>query len=73
MEVLNNIWMAISMPNVGLANFIVSIGIFLENFFFSISKGVSIYKSSKSPYYFIHDGAANLLSIFSLVNSLTIS
>ncbi len=32
MEVLNNIWMAISTPNVGLANFIVSIGIFLENF-----------------------------------------
>ncbi len=34
MEVLNNIWMAISTPNVGLANFIVSIGIFLEHFLF---------------------------------------
>ncbi len=34
MEVLNNIWMALSTPNEGLANFIVSIGIFLEHFLF---------------------------------------
>lgn len=34
MEILNNIWMAISMPNEGLSNLIVSIGIFFENFLF---------------------------------------
>lgn len=32
MEILNNIWMAISTPNEGLVNVIVSLGSFVENF-----------------------------------------
>ncbi len=32
MEILNNIWMALSTPNEGLANIIVSIGIIFESF-----------------------------------------
>ena len=34
MDILNNIWMAISTPNEILANIIVSIGIFFENYLF---------------------------------------
>ena len=32
MEVLNNIWTAISTPNEGLVNIIVSLATFVENF-----------------------------------------
>ena len=36
MEILNNIWMALSTPNEGLANIIVSLGGFVENFLIMI-------------------------------------
>ena len=32
MEILNNIWNAVSMPNEGLTNILVSIGILFESF-----------------------------------------
>ena len=48
MEVLNNIWIAISTPNEGLVNILVSLAAFIENYFMlTLTLSLSSLKATK--------------------------